>query len=574
MASAFKKRPQSSAARASAGLLEQNEDLLDRTRAASFEDNPAVAAAGGGADDAAAAGDRRPLCIDVALEQVGYGWFQQRLFLLCGLCFMADAMEVMVLGFLQTEVSREWGLDSYQESFVTAAVFGGELLGAASWGPFADRRGRRPAYLGSCVLIAVFGFASAAAPSFGALLLFRCLVGIGIGGLAVPFDLLSEFLPTAQRGKMMMAIQYFWTFGTLLVAALAWASLDARGWRFLVAMCAVPPTICLLAFPLLPESPRWLLERGRRAEAAEVLRHAALVNAGGALGHGLVLSAEGEELCLFEGHKQGRVCEEKGVSDLFRTPQLKKITLLTWAVWFGFGCTYYGLVLLLPHVFPAPAGSCFNYAEIFISGTGEAVGLTVAVLLIDSVGRKGVQMWGYALCGLMMVIVGATLSDGADAPAPGEAAEGACAGGAEVATSLPHWLLVALALGARGAIMGASTATWLMAPELFETALRSTGHSSSNAMARLGGFVTPFIADASGMGVGGAAIFYGFVNFGVAACCACYPFDTAGRDMDAPPDAARVARGTDGGDDGRAASVQEPASNPIASLAGPAADSM
>ena len=124
---------------------------------------------------------------------------------------------------------------------------------------------------------------------------------------------------------------------------------------------------------------------------------------------------------------------------------------------------------------------------------------------------------------------------------------------------LPHWLLVLLALAARGAIMGASTATWLMAPELYETALRSTGHSSANAMARLGGFVTPFIADASDMGVGGAAVFYGFVNFGVAACCALYPFETAGRGMDGN---ACALAGTANSSDGHV--HHEAAINPIA----------
>lgn len=64
-----------------------------------------------------------------ALGKVGNGWMQVRILLICGLGFMADAMEIMVLSFMSASVGFEWCLEKWQESAIASAVFAGELLG-------------------------------------------------------------------------------------------------------------------------------------------------------------------------------------------------------------------------------------------------------------------------------------------------------------------------------------------------------------------------------------------------------------------------------------------------------------
>jgi putative MFS transporter len=90
-----------------------------------------------------------------------------------------------------------------------------------------------------------------------------------------------------------------------------------------------------------------------------------------------------------------------------------------------------------------------------------------------------------------------------------------------------------MALIARASLMGASSATVLMVPELYTTELRSTGHGTANAMTKLGGFIAPFLVEASGMGVVGIFVWYGSMNALVASSCYFFPFETAGRDLDA-----------------------------------------
>lgn len=79
-------------------------------------------------------------------------------------------------------------------------------------------------------LLTVFaGLASAAAPSFAALLVMRALVGVGLGGAPVVFSLFMEFVPPPERGFWLIGVSVFWTAGSILEAGLAWVSGNRMG---------------------------------------------------------------------------------------------------------------------------------------------------------------------------------------------------------------------------------------------------------------------------------------------------------------------------------------------------------
>mgnify|MGYP000423082049 FL=1 len=85
------------------------------------------------------------------------------------------------------------------------------------------------------------------------------MVGFGVGGLTVPFDIFAEFLPTSHRGKHLLVIEYFWTAGSLITPLFAYLTLETS-WRLFVILCAVPCIISgFLGALLVPESPRWLI---------------------------------------------------------------------------------------------------------------------------------------------------------------------------------------------------------------------------------------------------------------------------------------------------------------------------
>lgn len=106
------------------------------------------------------------------------------------------------------------------------------------------------------------------------LLLARLAVGIGVGGLIVPYDLLSELLPANKRGTFLIYMRWFWTLGSIYIAGASLILMDYAGWRVVACLAALPVAIagCLAAI-YAPESPHWLLAHNRARDAEDALRY-------------------------------------------------------------------------------------------------------------------------------------------------------------------------------------------------------------------------------------------------------------------------------------------------------------
>ena len=217
--------------------------------------------------------------LEEALEALPIGFFHYRLLFMCGLCFMADGLEVNLLAYISQCAGEEWSLNDAEISLIAGIVFLGITVGSFVFGILADRVGRRKSFLLSCFLISFFGFISGASPNFITLIILRAIAGFGIGGASIPFDLLAEFMPISQRGAFGIYIELFWTLGSMLVAGMAWGTLDRDGWHNLAYYVATPVAItCIASYFYLPESPRWLLIKGHHEEAKRVIEDAASVN--------------------------------------------------------------------------------------------------------------------------------------------------------------------------------------------------------------------------------------------------------------------------------------------------------
>jgi len=349
--------------------------------------------------------------LEVVLDRNPVRFFQYRLLFMCGLAFMADALEISLLSFLTACVGVDWNLSYAEKATLTGMVFLGIVLGSLFFGRFADAYGRRTSYLYSCLLISCGGLLSAVAPSIYSLIIFRMLTGFGIGGSSVPFDLLAEFLPASHRGKFLAFMQLFWTLGSMLVAAMAWATLPTLGWRFLTFACVVPVIIIsLYSYFYLPESPRWLLTQHREREAAQVLIDAALLN-----------DIRLPEFTLV--HKESSAESEGTFFELIRTKAARRITLPLWAIWGLFGFTYFGLVLIQSRVYSnqdsmqsthndVPLKCEFDYAPLFYNAASESLAVLISILLIDVLGRVKSQVVFYSLGGVAVACMGLGLSPG------------------------------------------------------------------------------------------------------------------------------------------------------------------
>lgn len=169
-------------------------------------------------------------------------------------------------------IRDDFGLGSFGQGVVVAAVPIGAVAGAAFAGPGADRYGRRPMILLAAAVFIAGALASAAAPGASVLVAARVVIGVGIGlASAVAPVYISEMAPPESRGRLVGFFQLAVTIG-ILSAYLAGLALDhAEAWRVMLGLGCVPALALAIGMVRMPRSPRWLAMTGDDYDARATL---------------------------------------------------------------------------------------------------------------------------------------------------------------------------------------------------------------------------------------------------------------------------------------------------------------
>lgn len=194
-----------------------------------------------------------------------------------GLLFGYDTAVIAgAIGFLQ----KRFALTPIEEGWAAASALAGCVLGAALAGTISDRLGRRKMLLIAAVLFLVSAVGTAVPPTLFWFVVFRLLGGIGVGAASMSSPMyIAEISPARIRGRMVSLNQFAIVFGMLAVyfvnyfiAGLGDETWNVQsGWRWMFGSEAVPALALWVLLLLVPESPRWLVEQGRREEAVGVL---------------------------------------------------------------------------------------------------------------------------------------------------------------------------------------------------------------------------------------------------------------------------------------------------------------
>ncbi len=387
------------------------------------------------------------------LDRVPLNSFHWKLLITSGLGWMFDAMDVLLIGFLVGPISREFALAPAQVGLVASAGFVGMFLGAAISGRLADRYGRRLIFQATLILFSVGAVLSAIAPTFETLLLARVVAGLGLGGeLPVVATLVSEFSPRAQRGRMIVLLESFWAYGTLAAGLVALFVLPQFGWRGAFVVAALPALYVAYLRAALPESPRYLAQRGRTAEADAIVRRVERAGGGALLTLGAAVAPA----------RSGRT----GIAELW-SPALAKRTAMLWILWFGIVFTYYGIFLYVPSLLAARGLSEVRSNEFFFLSTfAQIPGYFSAAWLVERWGRKPTLVT-YLL---------------------GTAAAAFMFGNAGTGTDAFVYAALLSFFN-----LGAWAIVYTYSPELYPTAIRATGAGIAAAVGRIGGIIGPFL---------------------------------------------------------------------------------
>jgi MFS transporter, putative metabolite:H+ symporter len=387
------------------------------------------------------------------LDRVPLNSFHWRLLVTSGLGWMFDAMDVLLIGFLVAPITKEFTLAPAQVGLVASAGFVGMFLGAAISGRLADRYGRRLIFQATLVLFSIGAVLSALAPTFETLLAARVIAGLGLGGeLPVVATLVSEFSPRAQRGRMIVLLESFWAYGTLAAGLIAIFVLPQFGWRGAFLVAALPALYVAYLRSALPESPRYLAERGRSAEADAIVRRVERASGGALLTLGAAIAPV----------RSGRT----NISQLW-SPAYVRRTAMLWILWFGITFTYYGIFLYVPSLLAARGLSEVRSNEFFFLSTiAQIPGYFSAAWLVERWGRKPTLV-AYLL---------------------GTAAAAFLFGNAGTGTDAFVYAALLSFFN-----LGAWAIVYTYSPELYPTAIRATGAGIAAAVGRLGGIIGPFL---------------------------------------------------------------------------------
>ncbi|KAH8895657.1 hexose transporter [Thozetella sp. PMI_491] len=230
------------------------------------------------------------------LAEIGMGKFQWWLFVVNGFGWIVDNFWSQGISAVRPPVANEF-TDITRLSFSSVAYYVGLILGASFWGTTADMFGRKPAF-NATIFIAggIFACAVAGTQNFVAFCALWAVIGTAAGG-NVPVDsiIFLEFVPQSHQW-LLVSLSGWWNFGQVIVALVSWVFLanygcssadapcpraDNMGWRYvMITLGAIAIAFGLIRIFVfkIPESPRYLLSKGRDAEAVESVNYIAKYN--------------------------------------------------------------------------------------------------------------------------------------------------------------------------------------------------------------------------------------------------------------------------------------------------------
>ena len=408
-----------------------------------------------------------------------------------------DGYDLLVMGAAIIFLRREFALTPQAVGLLGASTFVGAIIGLLVFGDLSDRLGRRSIFIVNLFFFVAFALGSAFVTNTTQLFIMRFLVGVGVG-MDIPTSTayLAEIAPSRQRGVVLGSLlNVMWLLGALTstllaVPLVAWLGNDA--WRWMLGLAAIPALLVLLARQGLPESPRWLLARGRVEEA-----RAAFATFG--------IEAD-QALADLTPRSSG------SYGELFGKGYSKRLMLVS--IVFLLNCFSGSISTIATPLVLNTVGAMSISATLFFSATvwiTSLAGVAVSAVLIDRIGRRKLCYLSTIPYGLIALAMGA------------------------FAQSSPVVLVLGFYALSFATWMGIAVLVWVWASELFPTHLRARSQGVGNACCRLAISLNIFLVPIAlaGLGFGNYIALLSIPMFLVAAIVASTPlFETSAQDLE------------------------------------------
>ncbi len=207
--------------------------------------------------------------------------FHLRVAIGCAGGYFSDGYGLGIVGIALAAATPHLRLTPVWEGLLGAGSLAGLFVGALLTGSRADRVGRRPLFIQTMVLLAISSLVQGFVASPWQLLVLRLTLGLSLGAdYVVSQAMLTEFSLRRLRGRMLGSLQIAWVLGYVSAYFVGYLLVDAaiNSWRWMLMSSAVPALLILPLRATIPESPLWLVSRGRYSEASEIVRRCVSAN--------------------------------------------------------------------------------------------------------------------------------------------------------------------------------------------------------------------------------------------------------------------------------------------------------
>jgi len=209
------------------------------------------------------------------IEAVPFSRWHARARFVMGSATFFDAYAALSLAYALPVLIGLWHLRQAEIGFLISIGYVGQLFGAICFGVAAERFGRIRSATVAIALMSVMGIACIFANSFTSLLICRLIQGIGIGGeVPVAATYLNELSQARGRGRFFLLGQLIFPIGLMITGLIGAWLVPYFGWRAMFLFGAIPTLVSAVFVAMLPESPRWLIFRGRLDDANRVIEQA------------------------------------------------------------------------------------------------------------------------------------------------------------------------------------------------------------------------------------------------------------------------------------------------------------
>lgn len=384
---------------------------------------------------------------------------------LAGLLF---GLDIGVISGALRFIAKQFSATTLQQEWVVSSLLFGAVAGTLMSGFISKKYGRKNTLLLSAVVFSIGALFSSVSTSIGILIGCRVFLGLAVGMASFTAPLyLSEIAPRSIRGALISMYQLMITIGIVLAflsdtyfsSYFRYDDVVEGHWRIMLGIIVIPAFIMFIGVFFLPESPRWLMLKGKRKRARQVLHR---------------VRATEEEVALELEEIEENLVEEQAGWKMFKSNQYFRK-----AVYLGIGLqiiqqlTGINVVMYYaPRIFKS-AGFASTAEQMWgtvVVGMVNVLATFIAIAFVDRWGRKPIMYTGFVIMGIAMCVVGLAMPSEADI---------AAAAGHTPATAFVS--IAALLVFIIGFAASAGPIIWVICSEIYPLAGRDFGITCSTA---------------------------------------------------------------------------------------------